>query len=117
MEKIKSKFSLLLILLFFGCAHQGPSNITNDIQYEHDVNLCLNTESYRQCMDKLGYKYQTGVDMKNKKDQTIDKLTSALKQIDELEENSPGTISFKDMFYEAQAIARKTLADLNRKEN
>ena len=55
--------------------------------------------------------------MKNKKEQAVDKLISALKQIDELEENSPGTISFKNMFYEAQAIARRTLADLNRKEN
>ena len=58
---------LIVILIFFGCAHQGPSNISNDIQYERDVNWCLNynspgrtpvhTETYRQCMERLGYKY------------------------------------------------------------
>jgi hypothetical protein len=43
-------------------------------------------------------------------------VRSALEQIDWLEENSPGTISFKNMFYEAQTIARNALADLNKKE-
>ena len=63
------KYILLLALLFFGCAHSsGPVNITNRIQYERDSNWCLNynspgrtpvhTETYRQCMERIGYKYE-----------------------------------------------------------
>ena len=62
------KYILLIALLFFGCAHSGPTNITNRVQYERDSNWCLNyntpgktpvhTETYRQCMERIGYKYE-----------------------------------------------------------
>ena len=70
---VKNKLITILIgslfFLFLGCAHQGPSNITNNVQYEQHSNWCLNygtinktpvyTESYRQCMERFGYKYET----------------------------------------------------------
>ena len=48
--------------MILGCTRHAPINITNDIQYEIDVNWCLNhnsqTETYKQCMETRGYKYQ-----------------------------------------------------------
>ena len=62
------RYILLLVFIFFSCAHSNdPINITSRIQYERDCHWCLNyntpgktpvhTETYRQCMERLGYKY------------------------------------------------------------
>jgi hypothetical protein len=66
---MKKYILLLITLLVFGCASHEPKNITNRVQYERDSNWCLNyntpartpvhTESYRQCMERLGYIYAT----------------------------------------------------------
>jgi uncharacterized protein YxeA len=64
------KIILILVLIFIilGCSHHAPINITNKVQYERDSNWCLNynspgrtpvhTETYKQCMERIGYKYQ-----------------------------------------------------------
>lgn len=61
-------FILVLTFIILGCANHDPVNITNNIQYEKDSNWCLNynspgrtpvhTETYKQCMERIGYKYQ-----------------------------------------------------------
>jgi len=68
--KIKKYLLLMVIFIFIGCAtSNGPINIKNNVEYEQHSSWCLNygtinktpvhTETYKQCMERFGYKYET----------------------------------------------------------
>jgi hypothetical protein len=62
------RYILLIALLLFGCA-QNKVDLMDGAQYQRNHEWCMNyntpgktpvhTETYRQCMERFGYKYET----------------------------------------------------------